>query len=204
MNTSKIALLSAFWLITGVSALSGASFAADAPPPKKPSGSQPIARPDAPGMMCDHEGGMMGGHGPGMMGGGPGMMGGYGAGMMGEHGSGMMMGSPRMGLVMSLDLNDDQRSKINKLSDELKHDNWATKGLIMDESAKLRDLYAADKRDPAAIGKEYQKIFDLQRRMIEATITTQNRIEELLTPDQRAQLKQMHRKRMPMHDYPMR
>jgi Spy/CpxP family protein refolding chaperone len=145
--------------------------------------------------MCDHKDGKMCDHKDGMMGG---QMGG-----MGGHGDGMKRGAARMHMVMSLDLSDEQRSKINKLTDELKHDNWATKGLIMDGSAKLRDLYEADKRDPAAIGKEYQKIFDLQRQMIEATITTQNRIEELLTPDQRAQLKKMHSKKMSMHDHPM-
>lgn len=177
------------------------------------------------GMMCDHKGGMMGGMEGGHMGGKKcdhkgGMMGNqmsgkmcdHKGGMMGGHGAEMMMESPRMNMIMSLDLSDEQRSKINKLSDELKHNNWTTKGLIMDESAKLRDLYAADKREPSAIGKEYQKIFDLQRQMIEATITAQNRIEELLTPDQRAQLKNMRHggapvhdsmHEQPMHDHPM-
>ncbi|HEU0188891.1 MAG TPA: Spy/CpxP family protein refolding chaperone [Gallionella sp.] len=186
------------------------------------------------GMMCDHKGGMMGGMEGGHMGGKMccdqkdgkmcdhkgGMMGNqmsgkmcdHKGGMMGGHGSGMMMESPHMGMIMSLDLSDEQRAKINKLSDELKHNNWTTKGLIMDESAKLRDLYAADRRDPSAIGKEYQKIFDLQRQMIEATITSQNRIEDLLTPDQRTQLKNMRHggapahdsmHEHPMHDHPM-
>lgn len=166
------------------------------------------------GMMCDHKGGMMGGMARGHMGGmmcdhKGGMMGNqmggkmcdHKSGMMGGHGAGMMMGSPRMNMIVSLDLSDEQRSKINKLSDELKHNNWTTKGLIMDESAKLRDLYAADKRDPSAIGKEYQKIFDLQRQMIEATITAQNRIEDLLTPDQRAQLKNMRHSVEPVYDH---
>lgn len=230
MNINKIAFISASWLFIGATALAGPSFAADSPA-KKPTASQPMhdmkAHGDEPedgGMMCDHKGGMMGGNMGGNMGGKMcdhhkggkmcdhegGMMGGmcgHEGGMMGcmmeGHGGGKMMGSPRMNEVMSLDLNDEQRSKINKLSDELKHNNWATKGLIMDESAKLRDLYAADKRDPSAIGKEYQKIFDLQRQMIEATITTQNRIEELLTPDQRAQLKKMHSGKIPMHEHSM-
>ena len=168
------------------------------------------------GKMCDHQGGMMGGkmcdHQGGMMGGKMcdhqgGMMGGkmcdHHGGMMGAHDHGMMMESPRMNMIMSLDLNDAQRSKINKLSDELKHNNWTTKGLIMDESAKLRDLYAADKRDPSAIGKEYQKIFDLQRQMIEATITAQNRIEDLLTPEQRTQLKNLRHGGEPGHEHSM-
>lgn len=137
-------------------------------------------------MMCNHEAGMAGDHKAGMacdhkadMMGGPmaGMMGGYGAGMS------------RLPLIMSLDLTDDQRSRINKLADALQRSNRAAKGSIMQESAKLRDLYAADKRNPSAIGKVYQKIFDRERKMIEATITTQNRIEEVLTPEQRTQLK---------------
>lgn len=232
MTIHKIALFSASWLIIGVAALSGTSFAAESTA-KKPAASQPITKPDAhdmaahdmtaqseaqkdgmaccgqmSGMKCGQMGSMMGDHKDGMKCGQMGdQMGGmkcdHKDSMMGGQGSGMMMESPRMNMLMSLDLNDEQRSKINKLSDELKHNNWATKGLIMDESAKLRDLYAADKRDPSAIGKEYQKIFDLQRKMIEATITTQNRIEELLTPEQRAQLKNMRHGGEPVHDHTM-
>lgn len=166
------------------------------------------------GEMCDHEGGMMGGdHKSGMMGdhmGGKmcdqegGMTGGgHMSGMMGGYGSGMMLESPQMNLVKSLDLSGEQRSKINKLYDTLKHNNWATMGLIMDESAKLRDLYEADKRDPSAIGQTYQKIFDSQRKMIEAMIDTQNHVDELLTPEQRTRLKNLHHKMKPMHGYSM-
>lgn len=113
---------------------------------------------------------------------------GRGYGMMGEQGSDMMM-EPNMHLLGALALSKEQHSKINQLSDELKHNNWTTLGLINDETAKLRDLYEADKRDPAAIGKEYQKVFDLKRQMIEAYLNTQNRIEEILTPEQLAKLK---------------
>ncbi len=146
------------------------------------------------GQMCGMMGSQEGGQMCGMMGS---QEGGQMGGMMGGHDSGAMMKIPRIGMVMALDLSDEQRSKINKLSDELRHKNWPTRGLIMDESAKLRDLYGADKRDPSAIGKEYQKIFDLERQMIEAMIDTQNRIEELLTPEQRAQLKDTHHKMEP-------
>ncbi len=120
----------------------------------------------------------------------------HGYGMMGERDADMMM-EPSMHMLRALDLSEEQQSKINKLSDDLKHNNWATQGLINDESAKLRDLYEADKRDPAAIGKEYQKVFDLKRQMIETYLETQNRIEDILTPEQRAKMKEarhnMHR-----------
>ena len=124
-----------------------------------------------------------------------GMMEGHGG--MGSHG--MMMG---VGIYNMLNLSDDQRAKISKLSDELNHENWAKQGLINDEAAKLRDLYEADRRDPAAIGEEYKKIFDLKRQMIEAYLTAQNQIDAVLTPEQRAQMKDMRRNHRYMHSRP--
>jgi Spy/CpxP family protein refolding chaperone len=112
----------------------------------------------------------------------------YEHGMMGDQGGEMMM-EPNMHLLGALALSNEQLSKISKLADDLKHNNWATQGLINDETAKLRDLYEADKRDPASIGKEYQRIFDLKRQMIETYLDTQNRIEENLTPEQLTKLK---------------
>ena len=139
------------------------------------------------------------GMGPGMMGGygmmhGPGMMGGYGMmhgpGMMG--GEGMMYGPGMtgMGPVWMLNLTDEQRAKIGKLQGELRKKQWATMGQIMDEREKLFELYSADSPDAKKVGAVYGKIFDLRRQMIEATIDTQNRMQALLTKEQRAQLDQ--------------
>lgn len=132
-------------------------------------------------MSASHGDGMMGGHASGMMGG-------YSDGMMGGHGSGMMT-EPEMHMLGMLSLSKEQQTKINQISDELKHNNWITQGLMNDETAKLRDLYQADKRDPAAIGKEYQKVFDLKRQLIVTYLEAENKIEEVLTPEQRANLK---------------
>ena len=196
MNKAKYAALLTFGLTMALGVLPSTSFAADAPA-KKPAVTEPD-HPDARDKKdhCDDDmmggrygHGMMGGHEGGMMGG---MMGGF----------DMMMESPRIHMVMALDLSEEQRSKINKLSDDLQHKNWAAMGLIMDESAKLRNLYEADKRDPKAIGNEYQKIFDLKRQIIEAMVDTQNHVEELLTPEQLKQLKDKRRKFEGMHGYP--
>lgn len=194
MNRKKSVVLLAFWLSMGLATLS-VSFAADVQA-KKPAITKPATNPDAQGKKdhCDEEMGEGHGHD---------MMGGHDGGMMGGHSSGMMVESPSMKMVRSLNLSDEQRSKIDKLSDELQHKNWATMGLIMDESAKLRDLYEADKRDPKTIGNEYQKIFDLKRQMIEAMLDTQNHIEELLTPEQLTQLKSLRHKMGSMHGHPM-
>jgi Spy/CpxP family protein refolding chaperone len=147
----------------------------------------------------DSNGNMMGGMGMRQGMGGMGMSRhdnrGMGHGMM-DHGAGMgMMGGMHHPMAMhhlnALKLSDEQRAKVNKLNDELRKKHWAGMGAIMDESAKLRDLYAAEKRDPAAIGQIYQRIFEQKRQMIESSIDTQNHIDEILTPEQLAQLKQM-------------
>jgi len=127
---------------------------------------------------------------------------GHGAGMMGGRDSSMMM-EPDMHMLGALALSEEQQAKINKLSDELKHNNWATQGLLNDETAKLRDLYQADKRDPAAIGKEYQKVFDLKRQMIETYLDTENRIEEILTPEQLIQMKEARHRMRGMYGHSM-
>jgi Spy/CpxP family protein refolding chaperone len=112
---------------------------------------------------------------------------------MGEGMSEDMM-EPDLHMLGALAITDQQQVQINKLADDLRHKNWTTQGLINDESAKLRDLYEADKRDPAAIGKEYQNIFDLKRQMIETYLDTQNRMEEVLTPEQREKMKHSSQK----------
>jgi Spy/CpxP family protein refolding chaperone len=137
------------------------------------------AQAEDPDEMANCPMGMMGaGMGRGMMG--DGMPGGMG--MMGG-----MHGAP----LHRLDLTPEQRTKINKIHDELRRKNWEALGKVQDEEAKLRDLYAADKRDPKAIGAVYGSIYALKRQMIEAGIDAHNRMEALLSDAQRAQLKQM-------------
>ncbi|NNM82659.1 MAG: hypothetical protein HKL98_08695 [Burkholderiales bacterium] len=167
--------------------LAGTAVAADAPQ-QKPAAAKRFVHPKFEN--CHHEAHEHMGYG----------MGGYG--MMGHQG-GMMGGSdvkmlgPRTAIVLSLPLTAEQRASINKLTDKLQHDNWATMGTIMDDTGVLRDLYQAERRDPVAIDKTYQRIFDLKRQMIKGALDTENQIEDLLTPDQlkefRARLQQQVR-----------
>jgi Spy/CpxP family protein refolding chaperone len=183
MNTTRVAFLCAVGLTMG-SAMVTAS-AADLSAKTAPSSGM-MGHSQHMHDSCKHEHSMMGGYGHGMMGG------------MGMMGGGMMMESPRADMVRRLPLSDEQLAKINKLSDKLHHDNWAAMGSIMDESAKLRDLYETDRRDPDAIAKVYRKIFDTKIQMIKAMVTTENQVEDVLTKDQRAQLKNMRQQMGPM------
>jgi Spy/CpxP family protein refolding chaperone len=159
------------------------------------------AQTGAAGVPCP-----MTGHGPGA-GMGPGMMGMGGMGMMGGGMMDMMMGGGGMGMMGGgmmgmgplgmLDLTAEQRAKINKLTDEHRRKDWDTLGKIMDEQAKLRDLYAADTPDPKKIGAVYGGIARYRQQMIEANVELQNAIEATLTREQREELKQMRRGGMP-------
>jgi Spy/CpxP family protein refolding chaperone len=129
--------------------------------------------------------GMM--YGPGMMG----MMGGYGMGpaMMGG-GYGMGPGTMRGWAMAYLDLTDDQQSKIEKLGDELRHKQWDLVGKMMDEQAKLRDLYGAPKFDRNAIAAAYKRIGELRQQAIEARLDMLGKVEGILTQEQRDKLRQ--------------
>ncbi len=134
--------------------------------------------------------GMMGSHGAG-----PGMMGDYGMGhgMMGGNGMGPgMMGSYGMmgaGPMSGLELNRDQRKQMLRIQSELRKQNWALQGEILDAREQLFELYLEDTLDAKKIGAVYAKIFDLRRQMIEAGINAHNRQRTVLTEEQRQQLR---------------
>jgi len=146
-----------------------------------------------PGMMGGYGSGygmgpgMMGGYGPGVgygrgYGMGPGMMGGYGM------GPGMMGGG--LGALLHLDLTDAQRSQILKIQDETRRKNWDLLGKQQDEQAKLRDAYlVSGKRDRTAIVAAYKRISDLRVQRVENSLDAAEKIEGVLTQQQRDQLK---------------
>jgi Spy/CpxP family protein refolding chaperone len=127
--------------------------------------------------------GMMGGMGPGMMGGGmgPGMTGGMGSGMMGG-GMGFMA-------LRYLDLNDQQRAQANRIHDDLRRKNWDLLGRTQDETAKLRDLYSAEKFDRAAVTAAYKRLGELRQARIENSLEAHEKLDAILTPEQRKALR---------------
>lgn len=156
------------------------------------------------------------GYGPGMMGGGYGMQpgGGYGPGMMGGYGPGYgrgMMGGGMggygmgpgfgmgpgmmgawgvgMGPLYMLDLTDAQTAQMEKIQTEMMSKHRTLARQIWDEQERLGDLYGSDKRDPDKIGKVYSKISELQRQMIEMHTEAENKMEALLTKEQKEQLR---------------
>ncbi len=149
-----------------------------------------------PGMMGGGYGpgyGMQqgGGYGPGMMGGGygPGYGGMMGGGMgygMGGMGGGWGVG---MGPMYMQDLSDAQTAQMEKIQTEMQKKHRTLMRQMWDEQEKLGDMYSSDKRDPEAMGKVYSKMSDYQRQMVEIHADAENKMEAVLTKEQKTQLR---------------
>ena len=109
-----------------------------------------------------------------------------GGGMMG----GGMMG---MGPIYMLDLSDTQRSKIRTIQRQLRRSHFDAMEKMADHHETLWKLYRADTRNPKQIGAVYGKIFAIKQKMIESSIEQSNRMEAVLTKEQRKQLRAWRR-----------
>ncbi len=140
------------------------------------------------------------GMGPGMMG--PGMMGGGGygpgygmgsgmmGGMMGGYGMGSgMMGGMGYGMLYQLNLTPEQWNKVNEIQQDQAKKNWDLAGKMQEEAFKLRNLMGTEKRDRAAISSQYKKLQELRQQMFQARLDTQDKIEGVLTKEQKGQLR---------------
>lgn len=149
------------------------------------------------GMMQDAKEGAIGCPGYGMMGGGMGygmgmgMMGGMGPGMgmmdggMGGFGPGMM----GMGPMAMLDLSDAQTAQLQKIQAESMKAQRPLMLRVWDEKKQLWALMNAEKPDPAAVGKAYGRLADLQRQALEASVDAENKMAAVLTKEQQAQMR---------------
>lgn len=127
--------------------------------------------------------------GPGMIG--HGTMGG--AGMGGGSGMGATRGDMPSEFAL-LELSPDQQSQIGQIQREALQQDLGLRQRIGNEQRRLQQLLLQDRPDPQAVGDAYGKIAQLQRQQIELRVEAQNRIEALLTPEQRQQLQQNRRR----------
>jgi Spy/CpxP family protein refolding chaperone len=148
------------------------------------------------GMMMDddYSGHMMqrrGMNGMGMMGGhrGMGMMGGHrGMGMMGGmNGMGMMGMGPMM---MLPDMTDKQRNAMRDIMRDMHDKNWDRMGEMMELRNQMQDIMQADKPDPTAAGRIYDKMAKLRGQMFQERLQARNKMMDQLTDEQRKKLQE--------------
>lgn len=126
------------------------------------------------------------GMGPWMMGGyggygmGPGMMYGYGGGI-GAYGHCPGHG---YGAGSALNLNDDQRSRIGTIREDLRTRQWDLMGKLRDE-----DRRGADAPDEATASKADDRIAALRQEMLGNAMGARKQLDAVLTAEQRQQPK---------------
>jgi Spy/CpxP family protein refolding chaperone len=122
------------------------------------------------------------GYGPGMMGGGygygPGMMGGgYGWGGPGMRGGGWG--------VLPNDLSAEQRGKIAEIQRELRKQQWP----LMEQMQDAMWDSGSGPQDEQAERREYDRVAALQKQMFDNMLAARKRMEAVLTPEQREQMR---------------
>ncbi|MDR9438715.1 MAG: periplasmic heavy metal sensor, partial [Halomonas sp.] len=126
-----------------------------------------------PGMMGYGQGGM----GPGMMG--------YGQGGMGP---GMMMGG--MGYGMMQILEPEQRSEMRELMQQHRPDQFERMGQMMDLRMALMEEMHAEAPDPEEVKALHGQMAKLQGEMMSEMVRMRNAMLDLLSDEQREQLRQ--------------
>lgn len=136
--------------------------------------------------------GMMGyGHGPGMMGPGYGPGAGPGPGMMGPGygaGPGMgpgMMGGVGPGLAALPTLTADQRTRLSAIQQQLAQQQWP----LMQQMHQLMWAQGGGSADEQQERGSYDAVAKLHRQMFENSLQARRQMEEVLTPEQREQLR---------------
>lgn len=135
------------------------------------------AQPYGPGMMGGGGPGGWGGGGPGMTGGGGGM----GPGMMGGLGG---------GVLADLDLSKEQREKIAEIQAEVRRQQSALMRGMQQQEWHMADAWRDDGSfDEQAARKAFDAMTAQRKAMFDLMIDAHKRIDALLTPAQREQLR---------------
>jgi Spy/CpxP family protein refolding chaperone len=109
---------------------------------------------------------------------------GYGPGMRGGYGPGMGYGAA------FANLSDEQRTKIAAIQEQHRARNWKLMGELRAEQFKLRELYASERADSAAVATQQKKVDGLREQMWKQHEGRRGEIDAVLTPEQRKEWQQ--------------
>ena len=139
-----------------------------------------------PGMMNGY------GYGPGAgYGMGPGMMGGYGpgAGYGYGMGPGMMGGGFGAEAYAGLELTAEQRQKIAEIQQAAAKAQWQLMGTMHQQGYRMYGNGGPGAFDEAAARKSFEAMSEARKAMFELQIDTRKKVDAVLTPEQREQLR---------------
>jgi Spy/CpxP family protein refolding chaperone len=107
--------------------------------------------------------------------------------MMGSPGMGHMGGGPGMAgpnWASALGLTQEQQTSLTKIRDETHKLHWTLMSELMNQQARLRDLYRAPMLDNEAISAVNTEINKLRQRMIDSAAEAHKNMRAVLTEEQ--------------------
>jgi len=119
------------------------------------------------------------GMGPGTMGGG----GGYGM------APGMMGGGYAAEVLLGLDLSAEQRKQIAQIQEETTKSRWQLMGTMHSQESHMHGTFGPGPLDEEAARKAFESMASTQKAMFELSLGARKRIDAILTPGQREQLR---------------
>lgn len=105
-----------------------------------------------------------------------------------QGGMGMMQGG-RAGMMPGVDLSAEQRSQISELRSEHREQQLSRMGNMLDLRDEMHMLMAEQRPDPEAVRELYGRMADLQGEMMADRIRLQNGMQDMLTDEQRDQMR---------------
>ena len=119
---------------------------------------------------------------------------GMGRGMKGGHGMGAgAMDGARWAALQKLDLSDEQRGKLTAIRRDLQRRNHALMGSMHEVRWQAEDARKSADLDEAAARKSYDAGAAIRKQMFEARLDAHKRIQDVLTKEQREQLRKQLR-----------
>ena len=113
------------------------------------------------------------------------------------HGWGSMMQGavipPWFDDVNAVDLSDDQKLRISTMHEKVRDQRWDLLDHINQQQRKLAALLDVDDPDPALVGAQFARAADLRRQLLELDLDERRRIDNILTGEQRDQLRKYRR-----------
>ncbi|MBD3609455.1 MAG: Spy/CpxP family protein refolding chaperone [Gammaproteobacteria bacterium] len=106
---------------------------------------------------------------------------------------GMMGGYAPLGM---LNLNDKQWDQVSSIQRQQRNKHIDMMKDMWDRMDNINKLMLAESRDPKTIVKAYEPIFAIKRRMIESRVETMNKVDALLTSEQKQELRKYRRRGM--------
>jgi len=103
---------------------------------------------------------------------------------------------PGLDAIRGFDLSEDQQERVGALEEQIREKRWSLFESLRAESQKLNALLLGDRIDPGALSEQYARCAQLRRQIFELGLEERQKIDEVLTDEQRAELRRWQREYM--------